>query len=357
MQAADFVLIGGGWRSQFFLRAARELPHRFNVLGMMCRNPAKAKEFEKNWNIRVSQTLDELLAPKKPLFAIVSVAKGAAEGVLADLARRGIPSLCETPPAPDVAGLDSVNELTRRGARIQVAEQYIFQPMHAARLAVAKSGLLGKISQAQVSFTQSYHAMSLIRRYLGIEYEPVKITARKFESPIYQGPDRLGPPREEKIIPCPQTIAWLEFGDRLGVFDFANDQHRSYVRSDRILVRGEKGEINGSDVRYLQDFRTPIHCELHREDAGIDGNLEGYFHKGIIGQGKWWYPNPFAAARLFDDEIAVATCMEKMAEYARGGADFYSLAEASHDTYLGLMIDQASEENRTIEVVARGWAK
>ncbi len=119
------------------------------------------------------------------------------------------------------------------------------------------------------------------------------------------------------------------------------------------MVRGERGEINGSEVRYLQDFRTPMYFELHRQDAGIDENLEGYFHKGIVGQGKGWYSNPFVPSRLYDDEIAVATCMEKMAEYARGGAEFYSVAEASHDTYLGLMIDQATEEKRTIEVGAR----
>jgi predicted dehydrogenase len=357
MPAADFVLIGGGWRSQFFVRAARELPERFNLIGMMSRNPAKAKEFEKTWNVSTCRTLDELLAGKKPLFAIVSVPRAATLDVLRELVRRGVPALCETPPAPDLAGLDAVNELTAQGARIQIAEQYIFQPMHAARLAVANSGLLGRISQAQVSFTQTYHAMSLIRHYLGVGFEPVKITARKFESPIYQGPDRQGPPREEKLIPCPQTIAFLEFGDRLGVFDFANDQHRSYIRSDRILVRGEKGEINGSQVRYLQDFRTPIHFELHREDAGIDGNLEGYYHKGIIGQGKWWYSNPFAPARLYDDETAVAICMQKMADYARGGPAFYSLAEASFDTYLGLKLDQAAQETRTIEISPPAWAK
>jgi GFO/IDH/MocA oxidoreductase family protein len=357
MATAEFVLIGGGWRSQFFLRVARELPERFSCVGMMVRDAAKGKTFDAAWGIRTCRTLDELLKGKKPLFAVVSVAKGAAAGVMEELSKRGVACLCETPPGTDVAGLEAVNGMGKHGARIQIAEQYLFQPMHAARLAVAKSGLLGKISQAQVSFTQSYHAMSLIRRYLGVGFDGVKITARKFESPIYQGPDRSGPPREEKIIPCPQTIAILEFGDRVGVFDFANDQHRSYIRSDRILIRGEKGEINDAEVRYLQDFRTPMHFELHRQDAGVDENLEGYFHKGIIGGGKWWYSNPFGAARLFDDEIAVATCMEKMAEYARGGPEFYSLAEASQDTYLGLMVDEAAQEGRTIEVGPRDWGK
>jgi hypothetical protein len=348
---ADFVIIGGGWRSQFFLRAARELPDRFHVTGMQIRTPQKALKFQTDWNIPTFPTLDELLRHKRPLFAVVAVAKNAAPAVLTELTQRGIPCLCETPPAPDLAGLDALNHLTH--ARIQIAEQYIFQPMHAARLAVAQSGLLGKISQAQVSFTQAYHGISLIRHYLRVGFSPVKITARNFSSPIYQGPDRLGPPREEKIIPCPQTIAWLEFDNCLGVFDFAHDQHRSYIRSDRILIRGEKGEINASHVKYLQDFRTPIDFDLLRQDAGIDGNLEGHFHKAIVGNGRRWYENPYPAARLFDDEIAVATCLEKMAAYAQGGPEFYSLPEAAHDTHLALMMEQAAHQQKTIEVIPR----
>ncbi len=92
------------------------MPERFNLLGMMARNPVKAKAFESAWNIQTSRTLDELLNGKKPLYAVVSVAKAATAEVLGELSRREIPCLCETPPAPDVAGLDAVNDLARRGA-------------------------------------------------------------------------------------------------------------------------------------------------------------------------------------------------------------------------------------------------
>jgi hypothetical protein len=357
MVPTPFIIIGSGWRSEFYLRIAREIPDRFAAAAMLIRDPAKAQRYETAFAVRTHRNLDDLLRSTRPLFAVVCVAKNATASVLAEPAVRKIPILCETPPAPDLAGLDQVNQLTAAGARIQVAEQYVFQPMHAARLAVARSGLLGAVSQAQVSFSQSYHGISLIRRYLGVGFDSVKITAKKFTSPIFQGPSRAGPPAEEKIIPCPQTLAWLDWGDRLGVFDFAHDQHRSYVRSDRVLIRGERGEINQTRVRHLLDFRTPMEFELHRVDAGQDGNLEGHHHKGVVGAAQWWYENPFLPARLFDDEIAVATCLEKMSVYAAGGADFYSLAEASHDMYLGLMMDQAAEEEKTIEVQPRPWAK
>ena len=57
---------------------------------------------------------------------------------------------------------------------MQVAEQYAFQPLHAARLAFIRAGKLGEISQVQVSVAHGYHGISLIRKFLGIGYENVK---------------------------------------------------------------------------------------------------------------------------------------------------------------------------------------
>ena len=41
------------------------------------------------------------------------------------------------------------------------------------------------------------------------------------------------------------------------------------------------------------------------------------------------YRNPFGNARLNDDEIAVATCMMKMADSLENGIEFYSLKEST----------------------------
>jgi hypothetical protein len=60
---------------------------------------------------------------------------------------------------------------------------------------------------------------------------------------------------------------------------------------------------------------------------------------------------------LADDEIAVATAMARMVDYARGGEDFYSLAQASHDQYLSLMMEQAVVRGETVEANAQAWAK
>ena len=48
--------------------------------------------------------------------------------------------------------------------------------------------------------------------------------------------------------------------------------------------------------------------DLDRQMAGLDGNLEGSFFKGIRVGEEWVYRNPFAPASLTGDEIAIATC-------------------------------------------------
>ena len=62
-------------------------------------------------------------------------------------------------------------------------------------------------------------------------------------------------------------------------------------------------------------------------------------------------------ARLTDDEIAVATCLQRMAEYINGGPDFCSLAQASQDHYLGLMIEQAVQSGEAIYCKRQVWAE
>ncbi|MBA2396275.1 MAG: Gfo/Idh/MocA family oxidoreductase [Ktedonobacteraceae bacterium] len=356
MKPIRFGIVGGGWRSLFFLRIAQVMPEQFEVAGIFVRNTAKAQELATTWNVKTYTTLDELLKINDLRFVVVSVPRTIAPQILHALAEKSIPALTETPPAADVPSLIALYELSKRGARIQVAEQYHLQPLHAARIALARSGKLGAVTQAQVSAAHGYHGISLIRRFLGIQYEPVTITAHNFTSPLIAGPDRYAPPEQEQIIRSEQTIAYLDFGDKLGVFDFTGDQYHSWIRSPRLLVRGERGEINNTQVLYLADYLTPITYELVRQDAGIAGNLEGYYHKGILAGSEWIYKNPFIPARLSDDEIAIAGCLLGMDRYIDGGPDMYSLAEAAQDHYLGLMIEQAVTSEQAVMTVVQPWA-
>jgi predicted dehydrogenase len=348
MRPIEFGIVGAGWRSEFYLRIARALPERFRITGVVVRNPEKREPFEKAWGVRVCADPDELLRTS-PSFVVTSVSWASNPVLLKELSERGMPTLSETPPAPDLQGLREVSALTRKGARIQVAEQYWAQPHHQACSALIEKGLIGRPTHAQVSVAHGYHGISLIRRFLGIGFEPPKISGKRFSAPIVAGAGRQGPPEREQIRDSDQDIIFLDWGDRLGVLDFTGDQYFGWIRNRRVLIRGERGEILNDTIHYLKDFRTPIALALRRDVTGANGNLEGFSLRGIQAGDEWVYSNPFASARLSDDEIAIATCLARMDQYVRTGEEFYPLAEACQDHYLNLICQEALREGRELQ--------
>jgi hypothetical protein len=324
------------------------------VAGIVTRDVQKAAPLEKQYGVRLFGSLQELLA-QNPKFVVTSVPWPVNPVLLHQLADAGMPALSETPPAPTVEEMAALCKRVEGGAVIQVAEQYFLQPHHAAKLAFVQSGKLGRISQAQVSAAHGYHGISLIRKFLGVGFECPTIRACGFASPIVKSPNRSGPPEAEAIVESKQTIAWLDFGDRLGVFDFVGDQYFSHIRNQRLLVRGTHGEIINDTAVYLKDFRTPIHVAFTRHCAGPEGNLEGNHLKGYQADAQWVYENPLIPGELSDDEIAVGTCLLKMAEHVDGDAPFYPLAEACQDHYLNLCIQQAQKEGQPVRVAQPLW--
>jgi hypothetical protein len=179
----------------------------------------------------------------------------------------------------------------------------------------------------------------------------------RFQSGWVNGPTRSGPPTEDKIVPMQRDLAWLDFGDRLGIYDFTKDQHRSWVRSNHLSVRGERGEIFDNRVLIQEKNMVQLQMELKRVNRGEYENAEGYFLEGILFGDQWMYRNPFAPARLYDDEIAIVSVLDKMDKYVNGGPEFYSLAEASQDQYLGMMIEKAIETGETLTAAKPRWAR
>ena len=354
MDRIEFGVVGAGWRADFYLRIASAMPELFGVTGMVVRNAEKRQRYQENWPVYAD--IESMLEATSPLFVVTSVPWKANPEIIRKLVGGNIPVLSETPPAPD---LDALNELItyveKHKGRVQVAEQYFLQPHHAARLTVAQSGIVGKVSQAQVSSAHGYHGISLIRKFLGVGFADVRITSRVFSSPLVGGSDRSGPPKREEINISAQRFLWLDYADKLGILDFTSDQYFSWIRSHRLLVRGERGEIVGNRVSYLKDFLSPIHCELTRQEAGPEGNLEGFHLKGLQLGDEMIYRNPLAPAPLSDDEIAVGSCLLGMAEYVNNGDEFNPLAEACQDHYLNLLGQMAQESGGEVKSENQAW--
>jgi len=351
-----FGIVGSGWRSEFFLRIAEALPERFAVTGLVTRNPETARTIESRWGVHAHADIAGLRATEPPEFVVVSVPESVAASMIEQLVALGMPVLTETPPAANVAGLSALYERVAGRGIVQVAEQYHLSPILNAQIAIARSGRIGEISQVLVAQCHDYHGISVMRRALGVGAEDATITSSTFQYRLLQGPERDGDPVDEQFVTARQTVAQFDFGDRLGRYDFAPEQYFSWIRGNRLLVRGDRGEIDNLEVRYAKDYRTPVFTHLRRVMAGEGGNLEGLFLRGLLFGEEWAFSNPFIPARLNDDEIAIALMLIGMRTKIAGGPDIYSLAEASQDQYLALLMQQAEQTGLAVRSTPQVWA-
>ncbi|WP_319518000.1 Gfo/Idh/MocA family oxidoreductase [uncultured Martelella sp.] len=357
MSPIPFAVIGSGWRAEFFLRVAKALPAHFRATGIVTGRPAAERTaLEQEWGVPVFASIDDLLAATRPEFAVVSIRPEHIVDRIGELAAHQVPVLLET-AAFDHDQLLALDALVTAGAKIEVAEQYFLHPVLSAMRALILDGLIGTPSYAHVSVLQTYHSISMMRKLLGIGFENATVTASRITLPVVKGPGRYDQPERYEVIAAAQTIATFDFGDKVGVYDFANGQHRSRIRAPRVTVRGECGEITPERIDYLIDERTPMTAELQRMDKGHFVNFEGYHHAGIVAAGRWVYRNPFPGPHLFDDEIAVANCLENMRVFVERGISSYSFAETAQDCYLARIMDEAAAAQSAVTTTPQPWSR
>ena len=344
MSRISFCLVGGGWRAQFYLRVARALPDLFSVTGILVRDRAKAETIERTWGVRTYRDVEALTKHGEPQFCVTCLPWAANPETILRLVNLGVPVLSETPPAPDVPGLKGLVERVR-GSRglVQVAEEYHLRPLHIAQSEIIRRGLMGAVHHASVSVGHGYHGISLMRRLLGVAFEPARIHSFAFTYPIVQGPGKEGPPTREQVVEEKQELYVFQFpGERVGLVDFAGSQYFGWIRSDRLLVRGDRGQIEWDEVLMLKDFATPLRLRLERVESGRYGNLAAPSLQGFRFGDSWIWRNSYPAP-LMDDEIALCEVLSRMGAYVETGAEFYPLAEGAHDHYLYLRAQESAD--------------
>jgi predicted dehydrogenase len=260
----------------------------------------------------------ELIAKQHPDFIVVSVPWPATPEITAAVVGGGVPVLAETPPAPDADGLRAL--WAEVGARdlVQVAEQYLLMPGHAARRELVRRGVIGQPTSVQVSSTHGYHAVAMIRGLLDAGSGPVRVSANRFTAPLLDPLNREGWTGDEAPRDAATTLATLDFGDgKSGLYDFTDNQWHNRLRSRRILIRGSLGEIADDTVVRWAGPRTVLRSSLVRSQLGHDLNLDGYDTEHLSFDGEAVWRNPFTGLRLMDEEIAIATQLTATAAWAR----------------------------------------
>jgi predicted dehydrogenase len=338
------AIVGTGWRAEFFARIAAALPDRFDLVGVTSRTPENRERFADTWRTRPFDSIHDLVSGGRPELVVASVPVPANPDVIVDLVDLGVHVLAETPPAPTLPGLVDLWQRVGVSGLVHIAEQYPELPGHAARRAVVASGAIGDVSSVQVSSTHGYHAVALMRSFLGdTGHGAVTVRASSFDAPLVDPLSRAGWSHDDTPKSASTILATLDFGgERSGLYDFTDNQWHNRLRFRRILVRGSRGEISGDAVVRLAGEETILTSSITRSQLGHDLNLDGHDTEHLAFEGSVVWRNPFLGARFMDEEIAMAAVMDRAGSWARGASDGpYPLAEASRDHAIALAIDEA----------------
>ena len=355
-KASTFGVVGSGWRAEFFVRLAALLPERLTLVGAAVRRPERAEEVGRRWGVSAYLSPAELIAKQQPDFVVSSVPWPVNPEVIATAVEYGVRVLAETPPAPDEAGLREL--WARVGDRefVQVAEQYLLMPGHAARRELVARGVIGQPTSVQVSSTHGYHAVSMIRGLLGAGFGPVTVTASRFTAPLLDPLTRDGWTGAGAPEDAATTLATLDFGGASGLYDFTDNQWHNRLRRRRIVIRGSYGEIADDTVVRWAGPRTILRSELVRSQLGQDLNLDGHDTEHYSFDGEVVYRNPFLGLRLMDEEIAIASILTATAAWAGGEAPApYPLAQACQDHLVALAIDRAAATGAPVVTRVEPW--
>lgn len=356
-------IVGTGWRADFFAKLALALPERFELVGVVSRRPESAGRAAAAWGVAAYPTPAALVRAQHPAFVVSSVPRGANPGVVQELVEAGTAVLTETPPAADVDGLRALWAAVGASGRVQVAEQYLALPGHAARHAVVAAGTIGTPTSVQVSSTHGYHAVSMMRGFLGAQGDrvgsgPVTVSTRTFTAPLVDPIARSGWTDDDTARAATTTLATLDFGDgRSGLYDFTDNQWHNQLRFRRILIRGSLGEISGDEVIRLAEPHAVVQSTIRRYQVGHDLNLDGHDTEHLSFDGRVVYRNPFLGQRLMDEEIAIGSMMMGTAAWLREeGPAPYPLAEGCQDQLISLAIDESAATGQPVTTSVEPWS-
>ena len=354
MKPLSFVIIGSGWRAMFYVRMALRYPQCFKLCCLLCRTEEKAERIRREYGIPV--TTDARVCEEAcPDFVVIAVDRASNFAVTKQWLEKGYAVLAETPAAETVDDLEELWALSRRGARLQIAEQYIRYPLIAAGLRAVRQGLLGDPYAVELSLAHDYHAASLILHMLrccGRPFPTVRLWGKAYVFPVEETGSRYGSITDGRVRQSKRTRVTLEFDNgKAAFYDFDGVQYHSEIRARHINVQGQRGEWNDTILRYVDAAHRPVREELK---AWPDPAYEALNTPELLELSRTWKPEVHMEA--LQDEYAIATLMLDMGAFLEQGREGYPLAEALEDAYTWLLMDQAVKRpGQIIASQPRAW--
>ena len=321
----SYVIVGSGYRAEYFGRIAKTYPALFRAL-YLCRSSEKAGLMKRHTGVEAVTDVDACLA-FHPDFIVIAVDRAHVADVAEEWIGRGFPIVTETPVGDTMEKLCRLWEAGQRGAKIVCCEQYHRYPLLAAGLEAVRQGLIGTPRSAYFSALHDYHAASIIRRALMTGKESCSMHGTKVVGTAAETDSRGGAVLDGRTVNESRDLVLAVFASgKTALYDFAPVQYRSYIRTRHITVRGDRGEWNDTTVYGLDEHNRPFRRMLTPE---IPEKYRCLDSQALRDLRRAWRPE--LILDTLQDEFAIATILLDMGEYLAGGDAPYPLWEAVED--------------------------
>ena len=309
----SFLIVGSGYRAEFYGRIAAAHPDRFQAL-FLCRSAEKAAAVSAHCHVPAVLSLPEALA-FQPDFVVIAVDKAHIADQILYWAGLGFAVLAETPVAASRDRIEKLRLLKKQARqKIVCCEQYARFPVLEEGLAFVKQGILGEPVSAYLSLAHDYHAFSLLRVLLDTRGEACSFSVFSSEAAVTATDSRSGPildgrPETERRHTFHLTFA----SGKTALYDFSPLQYHSFIRSRHLILRGPRGEWSDGRILYLDQGNHPQEIQLKE---------------------------PFDFGRE-QDEAAIFRMLADMEAYLQGGPVPYLLEDALDDAAFWLASQDA----------------
>jgi len=352
MDKLNVAVVGAGRRAAgAWLPTIDIMKDQLNLVAICNTGASRGEEQANKYGVRWYKNVDQMLDKERLDFIAIVINPAQTYIVAKSILERGISYITETPVAANISDADMLIELAKtKGAYIEVAENLYRMPSERIKRELILHGIFGRIWRGHNnSLTHNYHAVSLIRSYIGFDV-PIKRVIG-IEGNFHVEPHDYRGAMTDNEYTRHETY-FFENG-ALGFSHFTGLTWGSPLRGiSSTEFYGEKGNAVGDKIFVLEDKKTKKAINIQRLTCNVDGmdvldKLVADTNPEII------WDNPFKSYKINDGLVTIASELASIIRSVREKTDpEYGAINGRIDRQVDLAISEShSNGNVPVDII------
>lgn len=351
MDKLNVAVVGAGRRaSGAWIPIIDIFKDQLNFVAICNMGASRGEEQANKYGVKWYSNVDQMLDKEKLDFVAVIVNPSNAHIVSKAVLERGISVITETPIASTIEDADMLIALAKeKGAYIETAENFYRMPSERIKRELILNGIFGQIWRGHNnSLTHDYHAVSLIRSYIGFNVKVKRVIGIEGNFSVADHNYRGSSVNNEYTC---HEIYFFENG-ALGFSHFTNLTWGSPLRGiSSTEFYGENGMSVGDKIFVLKNKEEKQQINIQRLTCKADGmDILDKFVADTNPEIIW--DNPFKTYPINDGLITIASELTSIMRAVRENIEpEYGAFNGRIDRQIDLAISQSHREgNIPIEI-------